>query len=185
MRNKVLKKLDQYGYAEKMIRHNMRPPLVWTNFPSLNIRCLYDLWRKIHNRPVPTGLLPFSVRSYIRSPLDCVQAHYFLRLYKAESSKDVSKVIDVPTLISAYETFVAIVPDNNISLSAAWYIARDYRIQILHEKKCGECQLDYLFHDQCNCNLEAKALQVCPFCWAKKTTQRKQVRRARHDEVLN
>jgi hypothetical protein len=183
MKVRVLMNVDEYKYAEKMIYYGVRPPIVWTNFPRLNIRGLCALWKKIQKKPVPSGLMPSSVVSLLSTPLDCVQAHYFLKIYEDISTKNVSKSIDIPALISAYEIFVAIVSSSDINLTTAWYIARDYRIKILHKIICKKCKLEYLVHDQPR--MKSKVLKDCPYGWSRQISKKNKTRKEKYANLIN
>lgn len=153
--------ITEWQLAERMIQFGMRPPLVSAT-TRLPLTALRDLWHTIHGQRPPSGLLPDNSLGLLRRYRHVVHANLFFAIYYKSAGEVAFKTANNGTVLSAYESYLELVKQMEmapvIELTAAWYIARDLRSQILEKHYCRKCKVHYLY------SLQLDLTHHCPFC---------------------
>lgn len=139
--------LNAWTTAYKMIRAGVRPPVVHlaTGLAKPKLR---ELYQEIHGRPATRGRVPENAYRLINSKAEAMEALVFAVMYREQAglhSSTLNQKLNSGLVLDAYEDYrgkVALAP---LSLTAAWYVARDIRNGQIVFRTCRKCHLEYLY----------------------------------------
>lgn len=178
--SQVSTNISDWQIAEKMMQMGMRPPLVSAT-TRLPLTVLRNLWQSIHGKRPPSGLLPDNSLGLLRRYRHVVHGNLFFSIYFKMAGESIFKTANNATILAAYETYLEMVKQMEmvplIELTAAWYIARDLRSQILEKHYCRKCKVPYLY------SLQLDLTHHCPFCNLHRRPERLRSKRSASEDL--
>lgn len=156
----VLKEGDDIAIASTMIQMGARLQVL-ENETSLSYERLSRLYREIHGRSAPKGMLPFSVSWFMNWRAN-VHSSVFYSIYqylvKHAGMKGVSALIKAYGLYREHEE-IHEEEEPILSFTRAWMLLRFMRGGMLQMTPCRECSMSFITYAH-----EPEQNFICPIC---------------------
>ena len=144
--------------AVQLVRYRARTRVVQA-LTGVQAGAIRSLYREIHGRSPPAGLMKTSSEGLLRSSDAHLQASVAARLF-VSVSHGLDRV-DARAVLAAYELYegLAVGEGEALDINDLWIIARDLTASLARFDWCQSCNVDYLVvvdHKRPGCPLCAK-----------------------------
>ncbi len=139
--------------AFSLIKLGARAGLVvqLTGLPKSPVKALYQ---KVHNKPSPPGLSPFTDNWYLQNEQRQLHANIIWKIDTELKSQIEERV---QRLISVYQCYLCSVNAPLLNIQRAYFVPQLLQAQLWQEETCKQCKVDYI------CSVTHVAM-LCPAC---------------------
>ncbi len=143
--------LENLQQAHDLIRVGLRLSII-RGLTRIGTRTLRQWWREIHGVSPSNGKLPETVLSYIKDRDTAARLSAFAVLHQRLYGGELSTA----SLLTTWKEYQTVC--GPLDINAAYFAARDVRVQIVVLSQCQECSGTFIYDTGNKCT------KHCPFC---------------------